>query len=206
MPTDRTAWDFWAPRYEGLWAQRYSLGPTRRLILAHIGAVAPGASRFLDLGCGVGQLAAEIAAAHPRAEVLGCDPSADMIARATRDYAAPNLCYLHGDVFSVPRGDGFDVITCTHAFPYAPDKPATLRAAAALLRPGGRLLIAQANTENLYDWSWLLVVRLTTTASRYHSAAGLHALMRDAGLTPGVVRPIEKPTWIPSIQMVEGIA
>jgi 2-polyprenyl-3-methyl-5-hydroxy-6-metoxy-1,4-benzoquinol methylase len=206
MTTPPTVWDFWAPRYEGLWAQRYSLGPTRRLIQAHITAAAAGATRFLDLGCGVGQLAAEIAHAHPGAEVLGCDPSAAMIARAVRDYAAPNLHYLHCDVTRVTRGTGFDVITCTHAFPYAPDKPATLRAMAALLRPGGRLLIAQANTENLYDWAWLLFVRLTTTPSHYHSATGLHALMREAGLRPGVVRSVEKPFWIPSIQMVEGIS
>jgi ubiquinone/menaquinone biosynthesis C-methylase UbiE len=205
MDPARTAWDFWAPRYEGLWAQRWSLEPTRRLLLAHITAVAPGATRFLDLGCGVGQLASEIARAHSEAEVLGCDPSADMIARAIRDYPSPNLRYLHGDVSCVPRGEGFDIITCTHAFPYAPDKPAVMRAATALLRPGGRLLIAQANTENAWDWAWLLVVRLTTTPSRYHSAAGLHALMRAAGLTPGVVRSVEKPAWIPSIQLVEGI-
>lgn len=204
MSEHRDIWDFWAPRYEGLWAQRYSLGPSRRLIHQHLDAVAPAATRILDVGCGVGQLARELAERRPGCEVVGCDASPDMIARATRDYTAPNLGYHLGPVQRMERGDGFDVVVCTHAFPYFPDKPAAMAAMAALLRPGGRLLIIQANTENLYDRTWLLIVRLTTTPSRYHSAAGLHDLMRAAGLTPGVVRSVEKPRWIPSIQLVEG--
>ena len=137
--------------------------------------------------------------------VLGCDASPDMIARAQADYTAPNLAYHTGPVEVMERGSGFDAIVCTHAFPYFPDKPASMAAMAALLRPGGRLLIIQANTENAYDWAWLLVVRLTTTPSRYLSAAGLHALMSEADLTPGTVQSVDKPRWIPSIQLVEGV-
>ena len=205
MTTQRDVWDFWAPRYEGLWAQRYSLGPSRRLIHKHLDATVPHAERILDVGCGVGQLARELARARPGCELIGCDASPDMIARAQADYTAPNLAYHTGPVEVMERGSGFDAIVCTHAFPYFPDKPASMAAMAALLRPGGRLLIIQANTENAYDWAWLLVVRLTTTPSRYLSAAGLHALMSEAGLTPGVVQSVDKPRWIPSIQLVEGI-
>jgi 2-polyprenyl-3-methyl-5-hydroxy-6-metoxy-1,4-benzoquinol methylase len=205
MKPRRDIWDFWAPRYEELWAQRYSLGPTRRLIHEHLDAHAPDAERILDVGCGVGQLAWELARRRPGCEIIGCDASADMLARAERDYTAPNLRYLHGSVEAVERGTGFDAIVCTHAFPYFPDKPASMMAMAERLRPGGRLLIVQANTENRYDQAWLLIVRLTTTPSRYDSAAGLHALMSDAGLQPGQVRSVDKPRWIPSIQLVEGI-
>jgi len=205
MEERRDVWDFWAPRYEGLWAQRYSLGPSRRRIHEHLDAVALDAERILDVGCGVGQLAQELAQRRPECELVGCDASPDMIRRAQQDYTAPNLAYHTGPVEGMERGTGFDVIVCTHAFPYFPDKPASMAAMAALLRPGGRLLIIQANTENLYDRSWLLIVRLTTTPSRYLSAAGLHALMSTAGLAPGVVRSVDKPRWIPSIQLVEGI-
>ncbi len=204
MEARRDVWDFWAPRYEGLWAQKYSLGPSRRLIHQHLDAVAPDATRILDVGCGVGQLAQELAQRRPDCEVVGCDASEDMITRATQDYSAPNLHYHLGPVEDMERGDGFDAIVCTHAFPYFPNKHASMAAMVALLRPGGRLLIIQANTENRYDWAWLLIVRLTTTPSRYHSAAELHALMRGVGLTPGVVRSVNKPRWIPSIQLVEG--
>ncbi len=205
MAANRDVWDFWAPRYEGLWAQRWSLGPSRRLIHRHLDAVLPDAERILDLGCGVGQLARELALGRPASEIVGCDASPEMIERAKNDYTAANLRYQLATVEALDRGSGFDAIVCTHAFPYFPDKPASMAAMAALLRPGGRLLIIQANTENLYDRLWLLFVRLTTTPSRYLGAAGLHDLMAGAGLTPGVVRPVDKPRWIPSIQLVEGI-
>ena len=205
MSTGRNIWDFWAPRYESLYAQRWSLGPTRRLIHQHLDAVLPDAERILDVGCGVGQLAQELAQRRPGCEIVGCDLCPPMIERAQRDYTAPNLRYLLGPVETMERGSGFDAIVCTHAFPYFPDKPASIAAMAALLRPGGRLLIVQANTENLYDRIWLLFVRLTTTPSRYHGAAGLHALMQGAGMTPGDVQSVEKPFWVPSIQLVEGV-
>ena len=205
MSTDRDVWDFWAPRYEGLWAQRWSLGPSRRLIHQHLDSVLPDAERILDVGCGIGQLAQELAQRRPACEIVGCDASPDMMARAVRDYPAPNLRYHLGPVEAMERSSGFDALVCTHAFPYFPDKPASMGAMAALLRPGGRLLIIQANTENLYDRAWLLIVRLTTTPSRYHGAAGLHALMQGAGMTPGDVQSVEKPFWVPSIQLVEGV-
>jgi 2-polyprenyl-3-methyl-5-hydroxy-6-metoxy-1,4-benzoquinol methylase len=205
MSEQRDIWDFWASRYEGLWAQRYSLGPSRRSIHEHLEVVAPDAERILDVGCGVGQLAQELAQRRPGCEIVGCDASPAMITQARSDHGAPNLSYHRGPVEGMERGTGFDAIVCTHAFPYFPDKPASMAAMAALLRPGGRLLIIQANTENLYDRSWLLIVRLTATPSRYHSAAGLHELMQGAGLQPGVVRSVDKPRWIPSIQLVEGI-
>lgn len=205
MSKEHDIWDFWAPRYEGLYAQRWSLGPTRRLIHQHLERVLPEPERILDLGCGIGQLAQELAQRRPDCEILGCDASPHMIDRAVSDYPAPNLRYQIGSAEDVERGSGFDAIVCTHAFPYFPDKPASMAAMAGLLRPGGRLLIVQANTENLYDRVWLLFVRLTTTPSCYHGAAGLHELMSGAGLHPGIVLSVEKPLWVPSIQMVEGI-
>ena len=201
----RTIWDFWAPRYEGLWVQRFSLGPSRELIHHHLDEHLPGARRILDVGCGVGQLAHELAVRRPEAQVVGCDTSAAMIARARADYSAPNLRFLHAQLEDVPPGDGYDAITCTHALPYFPDKPAAMARFHALLRPGGRLLVLQANTEGLYDRLWLLVVKLTTTPAVYDSAARLHAYMAAAGFTPGEVRSIHKLFFIPSIQLVEGV-
>ena len=54
-------WDFWAPRYRRLWAQRYSLGPSRALVLERLAEEGGQAMTLLDAGCGVGQLLAAIA-------------------------------------------------------------------------------------------------------------------------------------------------
>lgn len=205
MPAGRTIWDFWADRYEGLWAQHFSLRPSRELMLARLVEVLPEAPRVLDMGCGIGQFASELAEQAPDARILGVDPAAGMIARAEQDYARANVEYRHGLLDGVQRGDGFDAVTCMHAFPYIPDKPAALAHIRSLLRPGGRVLIIQANSETVYDLGFLLFVKLTTTRATYDSAAGLHGLMQGAGFQPGVVRPIDSPFFIPSIQLVEGV-
>jgi len=200
-----TIWDYWADRYEGLWAQHFSLQPSRELVHDRLAEIAGDRGRLLDMGCGVGQFAAEVADRKPGWSVLGVDPSAGMIDRARRDYARPDVEYSTGYLWDVPRGDGFDVITSMHAFPYMPDKYGAMCRMRELLRPGGRVLIIGANTEGLYDRGFLLFVKLTTTTAQYLSAADLHHLMERAGLRPGVVRPIESPRLIPSIQLVEGV-
>ncbi len=201
----RTIWDFWADRYEGLWAQHFSLAPSRKLVLQRFDEVVPSDARVLDLGCGVGQFVKELAERRPDCRIVGIDPSADMVARAKRDYAADNATYLHGYLWDVPRGDGFDVVTSMHAFPYMPDKYGALVRIRELLRPGGRVLVIQANTEGAYDWAFLKFVKLTTTKADYLSASQLLELMHSAGFQPGVVRPIPAPPFIPSIQLVEGV-
>jgi len=92
-----------------------------------------------------------------------------------------------------------------HAFPYMPDKYGALKRMVEMLRPGGRVLIIGANTEGFYDKGFLLFVKLTTTRAEYLSAADLHELMVRVGLRSGVVRPIDAPSFIPSIQLVEGV-
>ncbi len=204
-PPPTTIWDYWADRYERLWAQHFSLTPSRELVHERLAEVAWETGRLLDVGCGVGQFAAEVADRRPGWQVLGVDPAPAMIERAERDYARPGVSYRTGFLWDVPRGDGFDVITSMHAFPYMPDKYGAMCRLRELLRPGGRLLIIGANTEGLYDRGFLLFVKLTTTRAQYLSAAGLHRLMDRAGLRPGVVRPIDAPRFIPSIQLVEGV-
>ncbi len=54
-------------------------------LTAQIGAECPGL--VVDLGCGPGQLTAELARRWPGAEVRGLDSSAEMIAAASRSTA-----------------------------------------------------------------------------------------------------------------------
>ena len=55
-------WDFWADRYDRLWVQKHSLGPTREYVLETLDeAVRRGevsvCAKLMDLGCGSGILA-----------------------------------------------------------------------------------------------------------------------------------------------------
>jgi len=105
-------------------------------------AVPPGARDLLDVGCGRGQLARDLARADSQRHVTGIDPSGTMIdaARAAHD-GVPGLEFVEGDFLTLdlPSG-GFDFV-CFVASLHHMDQPRALGRAAEILRPGGRLLV-----------------------------------------------------------------
>jgi len=202
MAPRRTVWDFWAKRYEGLWAQRYSLAPTRAAVHARLSEVTPPGGDVLDAGCGTGQLLAELAEARPDLLLRGFDPSGAMIAQALARNTAPNIRYRVGTLDD-EGGGPFDAVVMTHSFPYVRDQRAAARALHALLKPEGRVLLAHATTEGLYDRLFLRGVKLTTTRARYPSSRELVQLFTAAGFVCSVVRGVERARWVPSILLYE---
>ncbi|HKP07598.1 MAG TPA: methyltransferase domain-containing protein, partial [Microbacterium sp.] len=76
-------------------------------VLPHLG---PGVS-ILDVGSGPGTITADLAARVAPARVVGTDASADVVAQAAADHAAPNLAFEVGDAYALPYDDGaFDVV------------------------------------------------------------------------------------------------
>jgi len=201
----RTIWDYWAPRYHRLYVQKVSLGPSRRLMHAHIAETAPEATRFLDLGCGIGQFARELAEQHPNASIVAIDPTQSMVERAKREFDHPHISYLMGTVHDVPHSEGFDVITCMHAFPYVRDPDAVASRMQELLRPGGRTLILGANWQTIWDRIVLWFVGLTTTKARYRSTQEIGSILKRAGLENGAVKALPKRWFMASINLVEGL-
>jgi SAM-dependent methyltransferase len=94
----------------------------------------------LDLCCGTGLLAAELAARGYR--VTGVDASEAMLARARR-LLGPHAALIHATLPDLPLETTFDAATCTlDGFTYlAPAALApTIEAIARVLRPGGWLV------------------------------------------------------------------
>ena len=94
----------------------------------------------LDLGCGTGLLAAELAALGYR--VTGVDASEAMLARARRRLG-PDAALIHATLPDLPLEPTFDAATCTlDGFTYlAPAALAqTVAAIARVLRPAGWLV------------------------------------------------------------------
>ncbi len=95
-----------------------------------------------DLGSGTGQLAAAIAPFVAR--VIAVDRSGDMLQTARRRLReSPNVEIRRGDLEALPIDDGaLDAATLILVLHHVPDPAAVLSDVARVVKPGGRVLIA----------------------------------------------------------------
>jgi SAM-dependent methyltransferase len=102
-------------------------------------ALAPGARRALDLGCGGGFLVNALATRG--VDATGVDGSRDVIERARSNAAGGR--FLHADIaaLSLPVGTTFDVITMIDVIEHLPEPVGTLRLASSLATPGGVIVL-----------------------------------------------------------------
>jgi SAM-dependent methyltransferase len=125
----------------------------RRAVIAAL-APRPG-ERALDLGCGPGLLACELArAVGPGGHVLGLDASPSMLAMAARRAcgggAAP-VEVAEADIAGpLPvDDDAFDLAVSTQVYEYVADIAGALAEARRALRPGGRLLVLDTDWDSI---------------------------------------------------------
>ncbi len=101
-----------------------------------------GARSVLDLGCGTGVFALQLA--QRGVAVIGVEPAAASLDVAREKPRADRVTWIHGDASAIPALLAVDVVTMTanvaQIFLTDPDWLATLAKARAALRPGGRLI------------------------------------------------------------------
>ncbi|MBN2751173.1 MAG: class I SAM-dependent methyltransferase [Rhodospirillaceae bacterium] len=78
--------------------------------------------RILDVGCGYGAVARDIALAHPAATVVGMDYDAPRLAQALASDNPPNLSFVAGDATqTVPEGD-WSVVVLSNVLEHISDR------------------------------------------------------------------------------------
>ncbi|QYC42460.1 Demethylmenaquinone methyltransferase [Nonomuraea coxensis DSM 45129] len=162
-------------------------GGGRRAAFTRVAAAArprPG-DRVLDVGCGTGYLTRVLApVVGPDGHVTGLDPSPAMVDHARR--RAPRNCdYVEGVGQDLPFPDGsFDVVVSSLAVHHMPAaaRPEALRQMHRVLRPGGRLLIAEFRPPRGRA-ARRLVGLLSGPAMRQDPRDLLGTLIPDAGFT-----------------------
>jgi len=172
---------------------------TRRRAV-NMAALDPGpGERILDLGCDQGMMTEEIArAVGPTGEVIGVDPSGDMLASA-RDRCAghANVRILEGGAGAIPVEDAsLDGAAALQVLEYVDDIAGACAELARVLRPGGRVVIGDMQHETL---SWASddparMERMTKAWERHvaepNAPARLPHLLTDAGFQVIEMRPI----------------
>ena len=105
--------------------------------LPDVAAKLAAGGRALDVGCGSGAVSAALAKAFPKAEVIGIDPDAQSIARAT------GAEFMVKTTAQMERGEGFDLITLCDVLHDLAEPQSTLEEIRALLKPDGTLFIVE---------------------------------------------------------------
>jgi SAM-dependent methyltransferase len=119
-------------------------------------SLAEGCASVLDLGCGTGWLAADLAGGRA---VVGVDPAEAMLDIARARPGGDRVAWVRGDGRSVRLGRRFDLIVLTgHAFQVfltPEDQLAALRTIAAHLAPEGRFIFDSRNPaiEEWREWT-----------------------------------------------------
>lgn len=107
-------------------------------LLARVGADTPAS--VVDLGCGTGELTADLKRRWPGAVVHGIDSSPAMVERA-REIASPRLTFELGDVTAWQPPSPVDVVVSNAVLQWVPDHLPVLRAWAGRVAPGGWLAV-----------------------------------------------------------------
>lgn len=104
--------------------------------------------RILEIGCGPGAMARELARRLPQGFVLGIDRSAKVIAQAAAGNNPPNLAFRQAsaEAFSLEPGEApYDLAVAIRVGALDGRHPeaerASLATISAALKPGGRLFI-----------------------------------------------------------------
>jgi tRNA (cmo5U34)-methyltransferase len=139
----------------------------------------------LDLGCGSGETARRVLAAHPDAELTGIDASEDMLAAAARALARHRV-RLERQRLQDPLPTGpFDLVVSALAVHHLPgeQKADLFRRVAKVLSPGGWFVLADLVVPEREQDAFTEIDWVEDMPS---SAAEQLAWMSDAGLTAGI--------------------
>lgn len=181
-----------------------------RAACRHLAAQLPARPGLLvlDLGCGPGVSAIEVARARPDVRVIGLDLAPRMLAQARRrvrtaGLSAGQVLLVRADAAHLPFRSGVVDAATGHSFLYlVPDRAATLAESRRVLGPGGRLVLMEPHARPARlrtvlgvsrDPRHLISVALWRPFSRLHgrfTAATLTATLEQAGFGGCRIEPV----------------
>jgi demethylmenaquinone methyltransferase/2-methoxy-6-polyprenyl-1,4-benzoquinol methylase len=139
--------DIIAPRYDDF-TRLFSFGMDRAWkdeLLRRALAAAENPATVIDLACGTGDIAIELARLAPEASIVGVDASDQMLVHGNerlRQLELNSVRLTSGDMAAIPAADhSVDLITAGYAFRNGPPLSIGLAEVARVLKPGGILAV-----------------------------------------------------------------
>jgi trans-aconitate methyltransferase len=154
----------------------------------------PG-ERILDVGCGTGQLTAEIAKSG--AQIVGLDNSPDMLAEARKNF--PALTFVPGDAASFRFPEPFDAVFSNAVLHWVKNAEGAVQSIARALHPGGRFVAEFGGQGNIASVQAALRAVLGPRADEqspwYYPSIGEYApLLERHGLEVRNASLFDRPT------------
>ena len=144
------------------------------LIISTLGRAFPGASTFLEVGCGTGFVLRGLHLARPDLVLTGAELSADGL-KVARE-RLPDVRLLELDVLAMPFEEAFDVVGAFDVIEHVEDDARALAGLLQAVRPGGGVLL----TVPQHRWLWSAFDEVAGHHRRY-SRDGLFAKLERAG-------------------------
>jgi ubiquinone/menaquinone biosynthesis C-methylase UbiE len=179
----------------------------RRRVFSRLAALSGARSgdEVLDVGCGTGYFTRVMAdAVAPRGTALGIDPSREVIARARRSTHLPNCSFSEGVAEALDTQDqSYDVVVSSLMIHHLPEtlRPQALREMYRVLRPGGRVLVADFRPPTTRIGRLLLKGHVISPAMRTNPVHLLEPMVRDAGFQQ--IRAGDVQPWIHYVHAVK---
>jgi len=179
---DAIAHEWWDP--EGPSRPLHELNPVRLEYLERVVGLA--GKIIVDVGCGGGILTEAMARAG--AEVLGIDlaPAVLEVARTHAAQSGVAVAYrpISAEALAAERPGEFDLVTCMEMLEHVPDPAATVTALAALVRPGGDVVVSTLNR----NWLSFMVAIVGAEYVARVLPRGTHEYLK-------FIRPSELARW-----------
>jgi len=147
-----------------------------RLIVAAIARHFPDMASFLEVGCGTGYVLSGVAAAYPKARLVGSE-----IAVTGLEFAAtriPGATLIQMDARFIPYVEEFDVAIAVDVIEHIQEDEKVLSNFFSAVKPGGGIIISVPQ----HDWLWSKADDYACHVRRY-DAADLHAKIKAAGFS-----------------------
>lgn len=147
---------------------------------------------ILDVGTGTGAAARAAAEAHPAAQVVALDLSAEFLAEARRAGDATRIWFVQASAAALPvRSDAFDLVTSFGVLCHTADAGAVVREMRRILRPGGHALL-WTRGKGPSGQLLRLVFPLTSGGARFflYSRLELRGMFEAAGFVEVSVRTV----------------